>query len=575
MIILLNGHSLQPKDRFRPEKMSLQLTERGSTASMTLGPNAPLLNVDDWVKIESGPGGGTVFRVKTIDYSYDKNTRVVSLEHLICILKDRLMFGEVTTKDISGNENEAGARETCAYILGHQHDWELWNFEYTRIANPYSFNGDDLFSALETVTDSLEDPIWEYDFSTFPFRLHIRHMDNEVTSEMRLDRNIKTLKKTIDRSRMYTRFYPIGKDDLHLTDKYISKNENLYGVVCKTETNTAKETEAELGRWAQEKLIRHCEPAVTITISGMDLAGATGEPMDSFTIGKFCRCPLPEYGTTINERITKLSYSDIVNAPMDVTVTLANELEDIASILNSQSSSSGSGGRSQATNDKEKNEWIIDTYDKVQITAKAVGGTGADGDPDWERISQLTIDGNGIDARVTYAENKIVVQEAQININEQRITQEVTDRTRSYATLTGELTVQANKINAEVTRAKSAEDSLSGRITVQANKVALVVTETAGGYVVNSASIVAGINSQTGSYVKIEADNIDLTGYVTATSLNAVDAKIDNLASGATTATSLKTNLLSASTGFTYQGHALSLNTVTISGTTYHLLGYK
>lgn len=573
MMILLNGHSLQVKDRFVPESMSLQLSERTSTASMSLSRTAPLLNVDDWVKIESGPGAGNVFRVKTIDYSYDKDTRTVSLEHAIYTLKDRLMFGEITTEDLSNGHEEAGARETCQYILHFQNDWELWDFDYGMIANPYSFNGDDLYSALETVCESLEDPIWQYNMDVYPFRLSIRHMDNQVTSEMRMDRNIRTLKKTIDRSRMYTRFYPIGKDNLHLSDEYIHKNDDIYGVVCKTETNSAKETEAELGRWAQEKLIRHCEPSVTITISGMDLAGATGEPMDTFTIGKFCRCPLPEFSTTINERVTKLSYGDLVKDPMNVTVTLANELVDIAEIIKSSSSSSGSSSRSQAKNDEEKHAWLINENNRVGLLAEAVAGPGAD--KDWSRVSSVIVDGEGIHQRVTYAENQLVVQEAQIDINENRILQEVTDRTRSYATLTGELTVQANKINAEVTRAKSAEDSLSGRITVQANKVALVVTETAGGYVVNSASIVAGINSQTGSYVKIEADNIDLTGYVTAQSLNAVDAKIDNLTSGATTATSLKTNLLSAATGFTYQSHALSLNTVTINGTTYHLLGYK
>ena len=295
--------------------------------------------------------------------------------------------------------------------------------------------------------------------------------------------------------------------------------------------------------------------------------------MDSFTIGKFCRCPLPEFGTTINERVTKLSYSDLVKDPMNVTVTLANELVDIASIINSSSSSSGSSSRSQAKNDEEKHAWLIQENDRVGLLAEAVAGPGAD--KDWSRVSSVIVDGQGIHQRVTYAENELVVQEAQIDVNENRILQEVTDRRSADTALSGRITVEANRITQEVTRATNSENYLSGRITTQANKISLVVVEESGGYVVNTSSIIAGINSQSGSYVKIRADTIDLSGYVTATSLNAVDAKIDNLASGVTTATSLKTNLLSASTGFTYQGHALSFYTVTISGTQYHILAYK
>ena len=104
----------------------------------------------------------------------------------------------------------------------------------------------------------------------------------------------------------------------------------------------------------------------------------------------------------------------------------------------------------------------------------------------------------------------------------------------------GRLEVAYNRINAEVTDRREADNVLSGRITVQANKISLVVKETSEGDVVNAASIVLGINRQTGSYVKIKADTINLSGYVTATQLSATNAKIDNLLSGRTTATLIK-----------------------------------
>ena len=67
-----------------------------------------------------------------------------------------------------------------------------------------------------------------------------------------------------------------------------------------------------------------------------------------------------------------------------------------------------------------------------------------------------------------------------------------------------------------------------------------------------------------GSSIVISADRVDLSAYVTISELNVVDAKISNLTSGATTASSLKTNLLSASTGFTYQSNAVSWKSLSV-----------
>lgn len=68
---------------------------------------------------------------------------------------------------------------------------------------------------------------------------------------------------------------------------------------------------------------------------------------------------------------------------------------------------------------------------------------------------------------------------------------------------------------------------LKAEITLNENKIALVVSETAGGLVVNSASIVAAINDS-GSSVIINADKIDLEGYVTLTNLETAGETIIN-----------------------------------------------
>lgn len=96
--------------------------------------------------------------------------------------------------------------------------------------------------------------------------------------------------------------------------------------------------------------------------------------------------------------------------------------------------------------------------------------------------------------------------------------------------------VQSNAITAEVNSRKSEDEQLRGQIRVQANKISLVVTERDGRSVVNTASIVLGINKDHGSYVKLSADTVDLGNYATVGELKATNATINNLMTGHATA---------------------------------------
>lgn len=565
-MILLNGHSLTVKDVFRPERMALNLSERQSTATVTVGPEAPVIAVDNWLQDDTEPGKGIVWRVKMIEDQVEKGTRTIQLEHVISTLRDRVLFGEIKTQNIpGGTANGVSAENAVKFVLSKQGDWVLGDFAYGSVSNPYSFNGDDLFSAMETISSSLKDCIWEYDLGRYPFRLHIRKLSDAVGSEMRMSRNITTLKTTIDRSRMYTRMYPIGKNNLHIAGEYVSRNENLYGVVCKVETDQSLNTEAKLRAWALERLERHCEPLVTVTVSGLDLSEATGEELDRLVIGRECRIPLPEFGgAVITERITKLSWSDKTGEPEKVTVTLANELMDVATILKQQSAGGGRGARNDALEKEEDHAWFVDTTEKVAMVAEGIAGKDADGKPNWSRVSQLTVDGNGIDARVTVAEGEMVTAQARITQTENAITAEVTRATGAEGTLGSQITQTADAITAEVTRATAAENTMSGRITVNSNKVSVVVEEKDGQNVVKAASIVAGINDQTGSYVKISASTINLSGYVTASELAATNATIDNLMSGSSTATHLRCGSFSCNSAqFTLGTNVVWKSTIT------------
>ena len=336
-MILLKKHTLEPKNYFKPEAMGLNLEERNSTATLTLGPEAPEIGINDWLQDDTEPGKGIVWRVKSVRTQVETDTRTVSLEHVIQYLKDRILWGEVTPKTITGKAGDkCTAKQAINYVLGKAGDfWKLGDL-CENPSNPYNFNGDTVFSALETITSSIQDAQWEFDYSSLPFTLHIRRPPDGFQGEMRMSRNITNLSIQIDRTRMYTRHYPIGKNNLKIDGGYTGKNESTWGVVCKVETDNSLDTKAKLKAWSLERLSRHCEPLITVTVGGLDLSRDTGEKLDNIRVGRRCRLPLPEYGTTVLEKVTKTSWADKIRDPVKFTVTMANALEDVASIVNSQ-----------------------------------------------------------------------------------------------------------------------------------------------------------------------------------------------------------------------------------------------
>lgn len=537
-MILLSGHSLTEAGKIPVESMSLNLSERDSSASMTPADMSGI-TINSWMKDETNPGAGIVWRVRSIQNKYDTDTPVIQLEHVINTLRDKILFGEITPATITGNPDATTctAQQAVNYILAQQSDWTLYSFDYGSVSAAYKFDGDTLYDALEMVSKTLNDAWWSFDMSVYPFRLSIKQKASGVVCEMRPGRNLRTLSKTVDRTGMYTRFYPIGKDDLHITGNYVERNVSTYGLVCKVEVDSSLTTEAELTAWANERLSKHAQPTVNIVADGLELADATGETLDRLKLGRICRIPLPEFGTIIEERIVELRYNDKTRLPEQVQITLANKREDLTRILADEikngggpngSGRGGGGGRGGVRQAKEDHAWFEDTDEHVAMVAEGIVGVDANGKPNWTRLSSFIVDGQGIHGN-------------------------------SHTLVDGILTNQST-------------------LDITENRVSVVVTNEANPKV-KPAVIVAGINGQTGSYVKISATTIDLSGYVTVSSLNAVDAKIDNLTSGNSTAAHLKAvlgNITSLTVGSTFKalGHNVYWQSGTIDGTSYHFLGY-
>lgn len=367
-MILLERGSLKAREIFRPETHQLMLGEKDSSATLTVGPDAPEIGIGDWMQDDTDPGRGVVWRVRSISTDYRTQTRTVTLEHIIQCLKDTVMPGETTAAAMGGGSS-VSVEKAARYVLGKQKVWELGTCAYSA-EYPYEFNGDTVFDALETICSALEDSRWTYDMTEYPFKINIRKRATVVSCELRAGRNLTTLSRSVDMSRMYTRLYPVGANNLKLSGSgYVQKNTALYGVISKVETDQSQDTEERLRIWAQDRLRRHCEPSVTVTVNGLELSRATGENLDRLEIGRLCRIPVPELDTVMEERITRLQWKDKQKDPEDVTVTLANNREDVASIFKNESSSAEKSGRSGAKLSGGNKQ---DLEDKVENAAEGL-----------------------------------------------------------------------------------------------------------------------------------------------------------------------------------------------------------
>lgn len=420
MIVLRTGSLTPTGERVEMVSMKLDLTERASQCQVTVA-GGTALAVGTWLKSRSGPAKGVVWRIKTVDDSrIGSGQWSFTAEHIVQTLKDQVMFGEVNSKTLGGNDKTVSASNAMRFILSKSDYWTFGGCAYST-SNPYAFNGENLFSALETIAGSLEDSYFDYDLTTYPFKFYIRQLSSEVDSEMRVSRNITgPVKKTIDRSGMYTRIYPIGKNNLTLPEKYLSRNVGTWGLVEHVETDQSMDTVEKLRAWGNSRLADHCVPVITFTVPGLQMRDRTGESLDQIRINRVCRMPLPEYGTTVREKVTKISWADCVKEPDVCTVTLCNQQTDVASIIRQIASSSGKSARTHAKNGQEDHAWIEDTNDHVYLVAEAIIGRDANG-VDWRRISELGTDANGIHGTVARMEGDVKTCESRLDMNEDSI----------------------------------------------------------------------------------------------------------------------------------------------------------
>lgn len=314
--------NLRETGRITPQELSVDLKLLPlSTASMSFWDSA--LNVRDFVELYTQNGSAGVYRVSAIEERYEGGQRA-ELEHGIATLGDALIPGE--------SEKQGSPRSLLQEIFAHQTTnvggtpmWRLGDVEAPDdLLLTYSCNYSNLLEALNATLEQIEGYMPVFDQSDFPWVMHVRALGNDVACEGRLSRNIAGVTITRDDSELCTRVYAPDLPGGYLQ----SESAATWGIVSRSLSVNNDIDAKTQWKYAEKYLKERGEPAIAIELDALDLSAATGEPIDRFELGTVCRLALPQYGTTVDQRVIGLSYSNVYGQPESVRVMLANQIGD-------------------------------------------------------------------------------------------------------------------------------------------------------------------------------------------------------------------------------------------------------
>lgn len=541
--------------RLRPVQMSVNLEIVPlSTASMTLLKD-DTVTARSFVEVYTSIGSVGIFRVRAPQESYGDETITVECEHAITEVADYLIKEDY--------EKAMGAQTAMKTLFSH-YKGKLWKLgSLTNLSGTVnviaSYNT--VLEAMLAILDQQRDLMMTFDFTTSPWTINFTKKGTVVAAEGRLSRNVKSAKVTYDDSNLCTRVYADGltgtKDNVygHLDASTLSK----YGVVEKTVSGS--DNKDDTTRTAKAFLNDNKEPKVSVEIDAADLSLITGESLDKFTLGKLFRLAIPDRGVTVEQHITSLSWDDVFNNEESIHVTLAAKKDTVLSFLHDVETGGGrGGGSSNRKTDKNKKEYTT----RFEQTDKQINLVAERSDKNGKILEQagMSLNSKGVLIYATNNKNNIA---SKLNVEAGRIDSLVSktgvNKLGKSETLYSRITQTASSIKAEVSK-KVDKTTYEAYVKVTAKSIESKV----------SAGNIASTINQTAQSVTIKASKIDLSGYVTASELEATNATITNLTSGTTTAAALKGNNIYATNGLKLGSYWLHNSTITINKVNYNIV---
>lgn len=264
-----------------------------------------------------------------------------SLEHVLASLLDSVLYGYHEVGGV-GTYTE----DVLEYILAEQNttDWTLGRVDFTRQFQ-YSWEHENLLAAMFSVPKPFdEDYRWTFETHDYPWTINLRTASTAIGPEINYEHNLKEITKTEDPHNLCTRLYALGQGEgvnqLNIKDvnptgeAYIDADTiGTYGTITRIWVDRRYESDDTLYEAAVAQLEQLKTPRIDIKVNAADLYKITRDPIDKFELGKLVTVNDADLDISYQARIIKLSKTDMIGAPGDIEVELANRPQDVAGTI--------------------------------------------------------------------------------------------------------------------------------------------------------------------------------------------------------------------------------------------------
>lgn len=466
-----------------------------------------------WVHLQDGVRDLGVYRITGMPASdvLPGGTRSYTLEHVLSLLLDDLIFGEMVFDGTS-------VRDAIQQLMERQtvKRWTMdaCDFEQTVAL---SMSNISILEGIRKLCEELDAYTWECDTSALPFRLSVRKADAESKCGIHYGRNLTGIQMQMDATELVTRLYLIGgtgKDGKTVTVESLTADAvpyidadtiSQYGIRAAIYQNNALTTPEELLARGQQVLAERNQPQISLTATAIDLYTLTGYDWDCFTPGKQVIISDDAHSLRQTARIVTVEKQDARGDPGSIVVTIASKASDtlsktdgiVSKLQAIEAESAANGAACHVAHDeiRKAETSIKQNADELQLKA-----------------SKESVDALG--QRMNTAESAIEVQASGIGLLSGRVTT-VED---SVATAQAQILVNNDSIGTLVTRT----DTLAGRTTKTESAIEQL-SDSLVMYVKKDDDISAMVELR-GDGVTISGGTITLTGYVTTGELDTIRA---------------------------------------------------
>ncbi len=296
-----------------------------------------------FVEIFDGKQRVDLFRILPSRMQHDNSGKVVTYqaEHVLATLLDDVLF---KYHQIGGTG--VYTQEVLQYIMAFQDvpRWQLGTVEFTRQFQ-YSWENENLLAALFSVPKPFDQEYrWTWDTSSYPWTLNLVAADETPGPEIRYRRNMHGVEIDEDPTNLCTRLYVLGYGEgvnqlgiegVNPTGKpYIDADTiPLFGKIQRVWVDRRYENAENLYNSAVAALERMKMPRISVSVKAVDLFRITHDLLDKFVLGRKVRVYDEDLGLDYVSRVISKRKTDVLGAPGDVKLEIANAPQDIAGTI--------------------------------------------------------------------------------------------------------------------------------------------------------------------------------------------------------------------------------------------------